>query len=192
MTEQYYLTSTVNYMNQQQFTQVLESIPLLNIRKWPDEDIEFLFKVCYHCALRMGEAVKLSKGDFDLERRDLNLHRTKTSMHDSAVIPKDFVIECDNFLDSKADGRLFPGLTIGTVRPWLIKLGKWLDIEAWNTPQKDSGEKTKCHIFRKTKGKDYERAGVDTSIIMGIYRHKSLDTTSNYLRNTNKAIKEVI
>ena len=67
------MKSTNNYMNPEEFQRVLDHIPQLNIRKWLDEDIQWLFKICYHCALRMGEAVKLEKKDFDIERREIDL-----------------------------------------------------------------------------------------------------------------------
>jgi integrase len=179
-------------MNEEQFNQILAYIPQLKIRKWEDSDIEWLFRICRKLALRMGEAVKLAKEDFDFERREVDLHQTKTKKNDSAVIPKDFVLDLDGYLWTKDVGPLFPGLTVETVRPWLLKLGKALDIKAFTTPQSESGEKTKCHIFRKSRGKDLLYDGTPLNIIQGIYRHNSLDTTSKYLKAAEEAIKEII
>lgn len=171
--------------------QVIESIPLLHIRKWNDYDIEYLFKIAYYCALRLGEACKLSVKDFDLDDRFVYLGQTKTNKNDKRVIPKEFIEELELYLVNK-QGDLFPGLTVKTIDPWLRKLGVWCDVEAWTTPQSITGEKTKCHIFRKSRGKDYEKMGKNPSTIMQIYGHKSLNTTSNYLRNSMNRVKDEI
>lgn len=186
------MISTNNYVNPADFDRILNEIPRLMIRKWPDHDIKFLFKICYECALRMGEAVKLRKESFDLERRDVFLGTTKTRLNDKTVIPKKFIPELTIYLNYKDTGRLFPGLTRKRVNVWIIKLGEWLDIEAWVTPQSETGEKTKGHIFRKSRGKDLENEGVNLSIIKDLYRHDSLNTTSQYLRNSTEAVKKVI
>ena len=52
-----------NYMPPEQFNQVIDAIPRLHIRKWKDEDIQMLFKLCYWCGLRISEAMKLSVED---------------------------------------------------------------------------------------------------------------------------------
>ena len=185
------MKSTNNYMNPEQLNQVIAAIPHLSIRKWDDRDIEYLFRISYHCALRMGEAVKLSTEDFDLEDRYLYLHQTKTRKNDKTVIPKDFVDDLEFYLMDKA-GPLFPGLTSKRVLVWINKLGKLLDIPAWTAMQSDTGEKTKCHIFRKSRDKDLVKQGISLPVIMDVYRHDSLNTTSKYLRNTAEGVKEVI
>jgi len=140
----------------------------------------------------MGEACKLKKEDFNLDTRDLYLGRTKTRTNDKTVIPKNFVEELRIYLNYKDNGRLFPDLRPNTVRPWLIKLGEWLDIEAFNAPQSLTGEKTKCHAFRKSRGKDLLYNKTPLNIIQKVYRHDSLDTTSKYLKADSEAVKEIL
>ena len=53
-------------MPPEQFALVIEAIPRLHIRKWKDEDIQMLFKLCYACGLRISEAIKLNAGDIDI------------------------------------------------------------------------------------------------------------------------------
>lgn len=185
--------STNNYVNGGDLQRILDEIPRLKIRKWSDHDIKFLFKIAYYCALRMGEACKVKKEDFDLETRYLQLGRTKSKRNDSTVIPTIFVEDLRVYLNYKDNGRLFPGLRPNTVRPWILKLGKWLEIDAWTTPQKDTGEKTKMHIFRKSRGKEllYNKEA-DINIIQKVLRHQSLNTTSVYLKASNEAVKDVI
>lgn len=140
----------------------------------------------------MGEACKLKKEDFKLETRDIQLGRTKSRINDKAVIPREFLEELRVYLNYKDNGRLFPGLRRYRVGVWLTQLGKWLEIEALITPQSETGEKTKCHIFRKSRGKELLYSKTPLNIIQKVYRHDSLDTTSKYLRASNEAVKEVI
>ena len=63
-----------------------------------------------------------------------------------------------------------------------MEIGKALDITAWTTTQKESGEKTKTHIFRKSIGKDMLYKKAPLNIIMNKLRHTNLATTSQYLK----------
>jgi integrase len=171
------MRATVNYMPREQFDQVLSYIPNLHIRKWKDQDIQMLFKLCYWCALRIGEALRLKAEDFDLELAKLYLGNTKTNLNDDTAIPRYFIHELELWLDDK-QGVLFPGLTYGTCIKWIQRIGKELDILAWNTLQQDTGEKTKSHIFRKTVGKD---------LLYGTYGQKApLPTISKTLRHKGR------
>ena len=176
--------STNNYMNQQDFDKVLDAIPTLSIRKWYDNDVRMLFKILYWCALRPIEGIKLSKEDFDLESRKIDLGNTKTKINDKAPIPRVFVPELETYLTNKGNGRLFDGLTYDTFYHWLKRLGKSLDISAWTTHQSETGEKTVGHIFRKSIGKD---------MLTGIHRNKDgkkfeIPIISKQLRHSKPSI----
>ena len=196
------MESTNNYMNQEDFKKVISAIPELKIRKWDDTDIKFLFKILYFCALRPMEAIKLSRDDFNINERYVKLGETKTELHGKVVIPKIFCTELEIYLNFKDVGPLFPKLTYDTFYHWLKRLGQICEIEAWTAKNQGvknengkitkHGEKTVGHIFRKMRGKDYEKDGIKLSIIMNVYRHADLGVTSKYLRNTNQAIMEVI
>ena len=196
------MDSTNNYMNQDDFKRVVQTIPELKIRKWDDTDVKYLFKILYYCALRPIEGIKLSKVDFNINERYVKLGETKTELNSKAIIPTIFCTELEIYLHNKDSGRLFPKLTYDTFYRWLKKLGEICEIEAWTSHNQGvknengkitkHGEKTVGHIFRKSRGKDYEKDGIKLSIIMNVYRHADLGVTSKYLRNTNQAVKEVI
>lgn len=188
------MRETVNYMPREQMDKVLEYIPNLHIRKWKDEDIQMLFKLCYWCALRIGEAIRLKTGDFDLQVGKLYLGDTKANTNDDTAIPKFFISELQLWLLGK-DGNLFPGLTYGTCIKWIQRLGKELNIIAWVTPQSISGEKTKTHIFRKTIGKDqlYGTYGVRAPLptISKTLRHKGKDPLTSTIKYLHAASEDV-
>lgn len=190
------MRSKPNYVNQEDFARILAAIPTLNIRKWFDSDVQMLFKICYWCALRPDEAIRLSKADFHLEDKEIYLGKTKTNAIDYAPIPDPFLPELETYLATKDDGPLLPGLTYNTLYPWLIKLGKKLGIEAWIIPQSITHEKTKGHIFRKSIGKDM-LFGVhgpklqNAAIISKQLRHKKPSMTFDHYLNANiEAVKE--
>jgi len=189
------MQSSNNYMNPEQFTQVINAIPQLKIRKWKDLDIEFLFKIQYESALRPIEAIRLKKEDINLDERQIYLGQTKTTSEDYAVIPRGFIPQYTQYIESKEPGRLTRDLTYNTYRVWIKDLGKMLHIPAWTTPQSVTHEKTKGHIFRKSKGKDLVQElgyGLMPSISKHL-RHSSPEITAKYyLKVTREAVKEVI
>lgn len=177
------------------FDRILNEIPTLKIRKWKDNDIKWLFKICYWLALRPGEAIKLKLEDFDLQNREVYLGKTKTKKGDKVPIPKLFVEPLRQYLLFKPEGRLWPGLTYQTFYPWTRKLGKLLDIKAWTVLESESGEKTKGHIFRKTNLKDMyfgtHGTKLDPVIITGQSRHNDTGVLfKHYLKLNIEATKE--
>lgn len=188
-----------NYMPPEQFNQVIDAIPRLHIRKWKDEDIQMLFKLCYWCGLRISEAMKLSVEDFDVDHHQVFLGQTKTEKLGYATISPLGLSEVRMYLMNK-QGLLFPELTYGTVYKWIYRLGEMLHIKAWETSQKISGEKTKTHIFRKTIGKDMMWGITDKdgrkaplNVISEKLRHKGknpLATTYLYLKMGIEGVKD--
>lgn len=180
-----------NYMNQVQFSQLLDHVPDLQIRRWKDQDIQMVFRIAYWCGLRMIEARRLHVEDFDLERKEVYLGRTKTRKEDYAPIPNMFIPELRNYLKTKKGLLLDPEPTRDTVYKWVIRLGKMLKIEALTTSQEITGEKTKTHIFRKSIGKDmmYGTHGKKATllIVKKHLRHEKIETTIKYL---NAGIEE--
>lgn len=186
----------VNYISPEKFQIIHDTIPLLHIRKWSNEDIQMLFKILYWCALRPTEGIMLSKEDFNLDDREVFLGKTKTTKNDNAPIPKLFINELAFYLDLKDNGRLFDGLTYNTMYRWIIRLGVMLNIKAWITLESESGEKTKGHIFRKSVGKDmyngdFGEKAKSVTIISKQMRHKKPSTTfDHYLKLDIEAVKE--
>lgn len=196
LTIMYCMRASNNYMPPEQLDQVLQAIPTLHIRKWKDEDIQMLFQICYWCALRIGEALRLDTVDFDLSIGKVYLGKTKANVNDDAAIPISFIPQLRDFLNGKT-GPLFPGLTYKTVYKWLVRLGQELDIKAWTTLQSETGEKTKSHIFRKSLAKDqmYGTYGrkADLGTISKTLRHKGknpLASTMHYIKADSEAVSD--
>ena len=182
-------------MNREQFDYVILAIPELNIRKWFDYDIEYLFKNLYWLALRPIEGIKLKKEDFNFNEKQVYLGKTKTNPQDYAVIPSMYLQELYRYIDKKDPGQLLDKLTYDTFYRWLVKLGKILDIPAWTTPQSETREKTKGHIFRKSLGKDMMQGSLGKKypidIISRQLRHsKPSITIDHYLKASGEAVKE--
>ena len=177
-----------NYIPPEQFQLLLDNVQLVNPRKMSVEDIQMLFKITKYSGLRISEAIRLKAEDFDLELKEVYLGKTKTNKNDKATIPDHFVEELSAWLGIKK-GKLF-NTNRRTVDYWLRKLGKALDIAALTTPQSETGEKTKCHIFRKSIGKDYLIQGMPLNLIMSKLRHKDLGTTTQYLKLNLEDVKQ--
>jgi len=184
-----------NYMSPQELEQVIGEIPSLSIRKWKDKDVEYLFRNMYWMALRPMEGINLSKEDFHLDDGEVFLGKTKTVKFDKASIPVPYIPQLRAYLATKDEGRLVPGLTYMPFYMWLKKLGKMCNIEAWTSMQKDTGEKTVGHIFRKSLGKDM-RDGThgkkfNYDVISKQLRHSDpVITMKYYLKASTDEVKE--
>ena len=195
------MQSTNNYMNQEQFEQVLEYIPRLKSRKWKTNDIRFLFKILRYCALRPIEGIMLAKEDFNLTDRKINLGQTKTNPNAYAIIPRSFIDELSQYLLTKRTGRLFVGLTYHPMYKWCKRMGKDMGIESWNTPQSETREKTVGHIGRKSIGKDmiygkvldFQNQKINITTISMFMRHKSVTITQDkYLKETQEQVRQTL
>ena len=174
-----------------QFEELLAAIPRLSIRKWTIPQVQMLFKISYWCGLRINEAIQLQVEDFDLELKRIALGQTKTEKQGKATIPDLFIDELTIYLMDKS-GPLFEGMNYYIVYNWLARLGKMLNIKALTTPQSESGEKTKTHIFRKSVGKDmvYGTFGAKQplNLVQKKLRHSTLDMTSDYLKVSDEDV----
>ncbi len=183
-----------NYMPPDQFEDILKHIPDLELRKWKDEDVIMILRICRWCALRMIEATRLKVEDFDLELREVYLGQTKTAKEDYAAIPSPFIPELREYLSNRGGLLLDPVPKRDTVAKWIQKLGVICHVRAWTTPQSVTGEKTKMHIFRKSQAKDmmlgeYGRKA-PLNIVMKQLRHSNLAMTSKYLKVDNEEVKD--
>ncbi len=189
--------STTNYINQEDFGRILDTIPQLGIRKWLDDDVKILFKIMYYSALRPMEAIRLDKDDIDIKNGTIYLGKTKTKTIDTAQIFHGFSEELEEWLWDKDEGRLFVDLTYHRVYEWIVRLGKMLQIQAWLIPEYKSGEKTKAHIFRKSIGKDmvngmYGEEAQNISVIASLMRHsKPSMTMDHYLKVNKDTLKKI-
>lgn len=181
------LGENVNYLPNEKYNAILEYVKTnLITRKLDSIDIQMIFKISYHAGLRINEVLKLSKSSFDFNLLQINLGKTKTHSHDKASFPQSFSEEMQEYLNTERNNLskidlLFP-ISRQTIYTWLMEIGKALNITAWTTPQSESGEKTKTHIFRKSIGKDMLYKKAPLNIIMNKLRHTNLATTSQYLK----------
>jgi len=78
----------------------------------------------------------------------------------------------------------------------LMKIGEALNIEAFTTPQRITGEKTKLHIFRKSWLKeimfgDTLKNKGNIGQAQSIARHRKATTTADYLHLDIEGGKEL-
>ena len=181
------LGENVNYLPREKYEEILEYVKNnITHRKLDPIDIVMIFKISYHAGLRINEVLKLSKSSFDFNRLQINLGNTKTDTNDIASFPQSFSEELQEYLRIERSNLsrtclLFP-ISRQNIYKWLLKIGKALNIIAWTTPQNESHEKTKTHIFRKCIGKDMLYKKAPLNIIMKKLRHTNLKTTSTYLK----------
>ena len=185
MSKNLQLSDNVNYMTPDKFKEVLEECKNLHVRKLDNIDIQFIFKIAYYAGLRINEVLKLSKSSFDFNLLQIKLGQTKTKKHDIASFPEKFSDELKEYIATRKNLSpnefLFP-ISRQTAYTWIMHLGVKLDVPSWVTPQSESGEKTKTHIFRKSIGKDMIKKGAPLNVIMNKLRHNNLATTSEYLK----------
>lgn len=184
-----------NYMPPEQVEALINYIPQLKIKKWNVVDVVMMIKICYWLGLRIGEYLKLKAEDFDLEHREVYLGKTKTESNVYVTIPPHIMPELTNYLFDKK-GSLLPGCNRFIVYHWLVKAGKALDIPALTTKQSETKENTKCHIFRKSIGKDMlygthtDGTKAPLNVVSASLRHTNLQTTSEYLKVNRADVKE--
>ena len=181
------LKENVNYLPNEKFDLILLYVTNnLKSKKLKSIDIQMIFKIAYHAGLRINEVLKLSKSSFNFDLLQINLGKTKTKTHDLATFPNSFSQELQDYLFNdrslilKSD-LLFP-ISRKTVYIWIMQIGLALQIPAWTTPQTESGEKTKTHLFRKSIAKNMLYKKAPLNVIMNKLRHTNLATTSDYLK----------
>ena len=177
----------MNYLPNEKFDLILLYVTNnLKSKKLKSIDIQMIFKIAYHAGLRINEVLKLSKSSFNFDLLQINLGKTKTKTHDLATFPNSFSLELQDYLFNdrslilKSD-LLFP-ISRQTVYTWIMQIGLALQIPAWTTPQTESGEKTKTHLFRKSIAKNMLYKKAPLNVIMNKLRHTNLATTSDYLK----------
>lgn len=189
------MKAKANYMTPEQFESLIDYVPELRIRKWPDVDVQMLYKMLYWIGLRPMEGIERKKEDIDIHNREIYLGRTKTNLEDYRVIPQLFCTDLSDWLHRKKPGELFPKLQYTTFYHWLKRSGRALDIDCFTVPQSASGEKTVGHGFRKSIGKEmhagtYSHKPADLNIIAAQLGHNDIMSTMKYLKLDKEASKD--
>ncbi len=186
MSKNLQLSDNVNYISPEMFQEILAYTKKnLGSRKLHYTDIQMIFKIAYYSGLRVNEVLKLRRKDFNFNLLEINLGQTKTEQRGIASIPSVFKEELKSYLFEfkiLTDNELLFPITRQTAYEWIMQIGRDLKINAWTTPQTESKEKTKTHIFRKSIGKDMLYKGASLNIIQRKLRHNNINTTSEYLK----------
>jgi integrase len=110
-------------------------------------------------------------------------------------IPVPFIPRLIGYIRNRQGNIIDPIPHRKTVEMWCSKIGSALNIEAWTTPQSETHEKTKGHIFRKSLGKDMlygthtdGRKALITMISQQL-GHSDTVTTLKYLREADQAVQ---
>ena len=185
-----------NYIPPQFFDKLITYTSNNTYESLDSQDVVMMYRITKELALRINEVLRLKKENFDFDYNTCNLGDTKTKKADVATIPKSFLPELKEWLESKPKGYLFKNkqgklIARQTVWKWLKDAGKALGLKALITPQTETHEKTVTHIFRKSKGKDMifnDKAPLN--IVQGKLRHNNLTTTSEYLKVKLEAVQE--
>ncbi len=177
------LKDNVNYISPEVFQKILDYVKSnMSDRKLSYYHIQMIFKIAYNSGLRVNEVLKLKPKDFDFDLLEINLGQTKTEQRGLASITPSFKPELETWIKSFIpDVKLFP-ITRQAAYNWLMEIGRALSISALITPQTETNEKTKTHIFRKSIGKYMLYKQAPLNIIQRKLRHTSINMTSEYLK----------
>ena len=176
------LSDNVNYISPEMFDRILSECEKLPLYTCKPEDVQMIFKIAYYAGLRVNEVLKLRPKNIHFDLFEIELGHTKTEQRGLASFPKSFVEELKEYVKDKDQVELLFPVSRQTAYTWLMKIGNTLKINALTTPQTETHEKTKTHIFRKSIGKDMLYKGASLNIIQRKLRHSNINTTSEYLK----------
>lgn len=186
------MKTTHNYLSFEDLPRIEEKLKTYDLRAYTVQDIMFLFHCCYFLGFRISEALALQWKDIDLDEKKLLLRKTKTKKFVELYIPPQLLEKFLPFyqyhtIEYPEEANVFPTIRYRTLVFLLKKLGNDLKLNCWTESQKDTGEKTISHIFRKSIGKDMllGRFGkkAELPLVQQKLRHESLTTTSKYLKS---------
>lgn len=188
------MNAEVNYISEANFDLLIEYIRKHHkCHGYQKEDLIMVLRIAYELGLRPSEVLKSKKEHYNLHPKVLRLRlfRTKREQNGYASIPPRFVPDLVDYLDKKPNGYIIGNkrgdrhYSYNALFQFLKKAGRELNIPALVTPQKETGEKTVGHAFRKSKGKDMYFRGAPISVVSAKLRHSGKDSitqTINYLR----------
>ena len=189
-----YLTPSEFYTKFLHFLPRIEPFHSENKRKnMSAQDWIYLAKIMYGCGLRVSEALKLVKSDFDLEKKLIYIRDAKTG---KKIIPKTHVAKAKTlpaeykkepqkttllpydipwikkFLETKKDGeRLFP-VTRQLVWNYFKQAGNMANLSISEEQDNRSIEGVWTHLFRKSCAKRMRELGAEIELVAVKLRHK--------------------
>jgi integrase len=164
-----------------------------------------LFRLLYACGLRVSEAVGLRCRDVDLEKGLLTVRETKNGQDRLTPISKTLREQCDSYRNNVAywlqdDDYFFPAPDRTILSPNTV-YGRFRRI-LWDAgiPYNGKGNGPRLHDLRHTfavhtlqqwvkRGEDLTAMLPVLSVFMG---HKSMRSTSQYLRLTAEVYPDVV
>jgi len=135
------------------------------------QELQMMYKIQFFCALRIGEARKLTKDNFDLNHRILYLVNPKTKKGgvQKTTIPPPLIADLMYFLDlKKRFPKDLPLFRIGQTAAWTYckQGGELANLNIFEELENRSIEGMFTHIFRKSYAKFMEENGATPSLIM--------------------------
>lgn len=169
-----------NYLDLARFHRFIEAIPKLlafhsSFQKPPMDYYHFqmLYKIAYHCALRISEALNLEAEDFDLEHRVLRLQKRqgasktfdkmKVKVQKTSIGPL-LLADLAKFLADKK-GKLF-NCHRATAWKYAKQAGNLANLKVYEEQKQRSINGVWTHLFRKSYAKLMEEMKASPSLIM--------------------------
>ena len=201
MSEQFLETNYLSPENLVKLVLALPKIPYFtseyNKLRMDIFDFEALYKICYYCALRITEGLRLEAEDFDLEHRVLKLKprpgaaKTFKKMGDKiqkTSINPVIVEELKDYLKDKS-GPLFHCSRV-TAWKYAKLAGNLAGLKVYEEQKQRSIEGVWTHLFRKSYAKLMESKGATPSLIMLKGRWSPREMYQTYTKPSLNALIE--
>jgi len=191
-----------NYLDELKFLEFLLAIPKLEVYntyfkgrvKLSPERMQLLFNVCYYCALRISETIRLVPADFNLERQILTVKRSKTGKNQLTSIPQPLIARLTAAFEVCPDQtKLFD---ISRVTAWHYgkEAGKLAGLNIYERQEQKEIEGVWTHLFRKSFAKMMYKGGASGALIdvKLRHRHKTKDMAESTWTYIKPDINELI
>ncbi len=127
------------------------------------DEVQWLFRLMYNCALRAKEVLNIRRQDFDLENKLLTVGTTKIARFPFATILLNDVPALKEFLEGRPPDETLFKMTRSTVWKYANDIGKLAGIEIFNKLGNES--KIFTNLFRKSRAMQMKKNGADDDLI---------------------------
>jgi len=196
--------TTTNYLSQQDFKKMVDAIPLVTeynkskLHTYEGDrvprarDIQAILWIQYCCGLRISEVLKLTRENFNFERKILTLHNTKTGKGKKQFtsIPPDFPLWIETIIQHtyKNDERLF-NHTRQLMWSYVKKACKMAGLELGEQQDERYIEGGWTHLIRKSRAKMMIEKGAAEVMVKVKLRH-TFSVTERYTKPDINALIE--